>query len=130
MSPFPLTGWRNGLISPQSHSSTSPPVSKSQLSKEEKFRACCGLEGWGDGKALAPPTPRGDMRRDLLFVFVWSWQCDSSGNGPAVAHSPSSPRLLPCGTGTRCLLLESTRAFKPVLSSSDKIPWRLFRGEI
>lgn len=126
----PLTGRRNGLISPQSHSSTSPPVSKSQLSKEEKFRARCGLEDWGDGRALALTTPQGDMSRDLLCVFAGSWRCDSSGNGPAAAHSPSLPGLPPCGAGTGCLLLESTRAFKPVLSSSHDIPWRLFRGEI
>lgn len=113
MSPFPLTGCRNGLISPQSHSSTSPPVSKSQLSKEEKFRVCCGLEGWGMAKLWHPLHPRGDTRRDLLCVFGWSWQCDRSGNGPAVAHSPSPPELPPCGAGTGCLLLESTRAFKP-----------------
>lgn len=68
MSPFPLTGRRNGLISPQSHSSTSPPVSKSQLSKEEKFGAWCGLEDWGHGKGWHAPA-RGGMRRDVLCVL-------------------------------------------------------------
>lgn len=60
MSPFPpLTGQRNGLISPQSYSSTSPPVSKSRLPKEEKYRALSEPEDCGDGEAPAP-IARGD----------------------------------------------------------------------